>query len=69
MLAGTIQAGYFQPRDPRIYDPDLLERHIPIDVLKKCFIKEEKKTQLLGADQAQLAAPSAAAKTRRGEVG
>ena len=43
VLAGNVQAGYFQPREPRIYDPDLLERHVPIDVLRKCFLDEQKK--------------------------
>ena len=43
VLAGNVQAGYFQPRPPRIYDPDLLERHVPIDVLKKCFLDEQMK--------------------------
>ena len=43
ILAGEVQAGYFDPREPRIYDPDLLEQYVPLDLLKRCLVKAEKK--------------------------
>ena len=41
VIAGLVQAGYFQPRDPRIYDPDVLEAKVPIDILKQCFLNQK----------------------------
>ena len=36
VLAGEARAGYFYPRDSQSYAPELLERHVPGDILRKC---------------------------------
>ena len=38
IIAGEVQAGYFDPREPRIYDPDVLETMVPMDILRKCIV-------------------------------
>jgi hypothetical protein len=37
IIAGPVQAGYFEPRDNKVYNPDLLEAKVPIEILKQCF--------------------------------
>ena len=36
IIAGEVTAGYFQPRNPPVYDPALLHRKVPADILREC---------------------------------
>ena len=35
LTAAEVTAGYFHPREPK-YDPGMLEKLVPADVLRKC---------------------------------
>ena len=35
LTAAGVTAGYFHPREPK-YDPGMLEKLVPADVLRKC---------------------------------
>ena len=37
IIAGNVRAGYFRPRRPPAYDPQLLEQYVPADILRKCL--------------------------------
>ena len=43
VVAGIVVAGYFQPRNPPAYDPDILHKLVPGDILRKCRLPEERK--------------------------
>ena len=36
IIADGVIAGFFQPRNPPVYDPDKLARLVPADILQKC---------------------------------
>ena len=36
IVAGPVQASFFYPKTKERYDPDLLQRHVPADVLRRC---------------------------------
>ena len=37
IFANGVTAGYFQPRNPPVYDPRLLQQKIPADLLRECL--------------------------------
>ncbi len=45
VVAGIVVAGYFQPRNPPAYDPEILDKLVPGDILRKCRLPEERKRQ------------------------
>ena len=45
VIAGMVIAGYFQPRNPPAYDPEILDQLVPADILKKCRLPEERNRQ------------------------
>ena len=45
VIAGMVIAGYFQPRNPPAYDPEILDQLVPADILRKCRLPEERNRQ------------------------
>ena len=45
VVVGMVIAGYFQPRNPPMYNPAKLDKLVPGDILRKCRLPEEEKRQ------------------------
>ena len=41
VIAGTIIAGYFHPRNPSRYDAEKLDKLVPADILRRCLLPED----------------------------
>ena len=45
IIAGGVTAGYFQPNRPPLYDPGLLQKKVPAEVLRECLAPHQDKRE------------------------